>query len=50
MEMSIERHRRLTVLLIVYAVASLLHFVHNAAFFAEYPKETTAVMSHPVQT
>ena len=35
--MSIERDRRLTVLLIVYAVASLLHFVHNAEFLAEYP-------------
>jgi len=35
--MSIERDRRLTILLIVYAVASLLHFVHNAEFLAEYP-------------
>ena len=35
--MFIERERRLTVLLIVYAVASLLHFVHNAEFLAEYP-------------
>jgi len=37
MEMPIERDRRLTVLLIGYAVASLLHFVHNAEFLAEYP-------------
>lgn len=35
--MSIERDRRLAVLLIVYAVASLVHFVHNAEFLAEYP-------------
>ena len=35
--MPIERDRRLTVLLIGYAVASLLHFVHNAEFLAEYP-------------
>ena len=35
--MSIERDRRLSVILIVYAVASLVHFVHNAEFLAEYP-------------
>jgi len=37
MEMSIERDRRLAVLLIGYAVASLVHFVHNAEFLADYP-------------
>ena len=35
--MSIARDRRLTVLLIGYAVASLVHFVHNAEFLTEYP-------------
>lgn len=35
--MTIERDRRLAVLLIVYAVASLVHFVHNAEFLGEYP-------------
>ena len=37
MEMPIERDKRLLVLLIVYAVASLVHFVHNAEFLADYP-------------
>ena len=35
--MSVERDRRLAVLLTAYAAASLLHFVHNAEFLAEYP-------------
>lgn len=30
-------HKRLTVLLLVYAAASLLHFIHNAEFLADYP-------------
>ena len=32
-----KRHRTLFVLAAVYAVASLIHFAHNAEFIADYP-------------
>ncbi len=32
-----SRQRILLVLLITYAVASLIHFVHNAEFISDYP-------------
>jgi hypothetical protein len=35
--MTRSNHRLLFVLLALYAVASLLHFVHNAEFLADYP-------------
>jgi hypothetical protein len=31
------RHRTLLILLLIYAAASLLHFIHNAEFIREYP-------------
>jgi hypothetical protein len=35
--MSSSRHRTLLVLLLLYAAASLVHFVHNAEFIRDYP-------------
>jgi hypothetical protein len=32
-----SRHRTLLILLLVYAAASLVHFIHNAEFIREYP-------------
>jgi hypothetical protein len=32
-----KRQHVLLVLLVIYAVASLIHFVHNAEFISEYP-------------
>src|SRR5882762_4426909 len=39
MEMTVRnsRQRTLLVLLLIYGAASLMHFVHNAEFIAEYP-------------
>lgn len=30
-------HRRLTVLMLTFAIASLIHFIHNAEFVSDYP-------------
>jgi hypothetical protein len=35
-------HRMLLVLLLIYGAASLIHFVHNAEFLADYPNLPTS--------
>ncbi len=38
MKMRKSVQKTLLILLLIYGVASLIHFVHNAEFFSEYPK------------